>query len=274
MKISEEKYVLLKKIVNNEPLFRNTVSQTEIFIPNSAVEICEANAQYYESIYAILRKEVRSTRNIEFVSDSVVDVFDFDLTVSKRLQSLRNEVPSEVGLLLMSKGISYLYCIDNCVEDRMVFVVVFKTCGDIILSYTHIGYKYDDEVYSYYLNSIHSFDEWMKLDGYNYYYPIETVLNYVLFKKFADVEIKIIDKGKAKKIGIKKEKYISDSRMSIRIIDSTWQTTLIKINEFQVSGHYRMQACGLRHTERKLIWINDHVKHGFIRHAKILKNRA
>ena len=52
------------------------------------------------------------------------------------------------------------------------------------------------------------------------------------------------------------------------MLDSTWFTNIVRSEGFAVHGHFRMQACGPNHSQRKLTYINDFEKKGYTRRAK------
>jgi hypothetical protein len=96
------------------------------------------------------------------------------------------------------------------------------------------------------------------------------IVVFSMFKTFADVETKYLPPNKkTKEINCK---YVNDTNLGITMIDSTWFTTLVKSDAFKVSGHFRLQACGENHSQRKLVWISDFQKKGYTRKAKKLIN--
>jgi hypothetical protein len=108
-------------------------------------------------------------------------------------------------------------------------------------------------------------------DGRNSYIAEgRDVWKFLLFLKFCPIEIKNLQSGKRlKEISCK---YANDTKSNIQMIDSTWFTTLVKSYAFKVSGHFRLQASGENHSQRKLVWISDFQKKGYTRKAKKLTN--
>jgi hypothetical protein len=89
-----------------------------------------------------------------------------------------------------------------------------------------------------------------------------------LFKKYAKVETKIIPANTHTK-GINC-KYINDTKSNITILDSKWFTDLVNSNSFSVRGHFRLQPKKKDgEWTKELIWINDFIKNGYHRQAKI-----
>lgn len=91
------------------------------------------------------------------------------------------------------------------------------------------------------------------------------------FLLYADVETKIVNRNNVSGVKCKDEKVFSDINYPVEIIDSTYFTTIIRTEGFGVKGHFRLQACGEGMKQRKLIWVNDFIKHGYAREAGKLK---
>lgn len=83
------------------------------------------------------------------------------------------------------------------------------------------------------------------------------------------IETKIINKNS--KALVNREKIVNDLGFDVTIIDSTWFTNIIHDKEFNVRGHFRLQPIGPGREQRKLIWVNDFKKNGYVRQAKKLK---
>lgn len=99
-----------------------------------------------------------------------------------------------------------------------------------------------------------------------------TILTYLCLRKWAEVEIAEI-KTKVKK-ELKKGKktiVVTEEGLSYFTFDSKWYTEVCNNNDFNVSGHFRLQRYG--DGSRKLIYINEFVKHGYHRKALIDKVR-
>lgn len=101
-------------------------------------------------------------------------------------------------------------------------------------------------------------------DDFSLFYHLESYLQlYLVFKKYAEIEERII---KAKeRLKLNDQKCINNTLLNLKIIDSSWFTSIIKSEEFKVRGHFRLQQYK---NEKKLIWINDFKKSGYTRTAK------
>lgn len=58
------------------------------------------------------------------------------------------------------------------------------------------------------------------------------------------------------------------TKIGCNILDSRWFTTIVRSEGFKVRGHFRFQACGPGMKERKLIYVDDYQKNGYVSIAK------
>ncbi len=91
-------------------------------------------------------------------------------------------------------------------------------------------------------------------------------LQILLFLKYTNPEYKYVPAQK--KIGTKKNGYTNATNTNVTIVNSTWNSIVIREEGFQVSGHFRLQPCGPARAHRKLIWIDSFEKEGYIRKGK------
>lgn len=271
MKIDESNYILLKKIINRESLCPKRPSHSAIGVYPQNKDKFLANQEFYEKLFEPLSDEIRTKKNITFVSDSVRNVFDGDAKVAEKLWNLRDEITPEIGMILMSGGQSYLYFIRNNSETKSVDVAVFAAIKNTLMSFTMLTFEYGTS--KMHLTLDYSFDCQENEKNYNLSFPVQTVVTFLLFKEYADLETKTIQKGKNRKTLLNNVSYKSEINLPVTIVDSTWFTTLIKSDAFKVSGHFRLQPFGEGLKQKKLVWIDEYVKQGIVRKAKMLKNR-
>lgn len=92
-------------------------------------------------------------------------------------------------------------------------------------------------------------------------------LQLITFLEFSDLETVTLKPNA--KMGTKREgKYVNESKLDVTIVDSTWNKTIVRVGEFGVSGHLRLQPVGLGRNDRKLIYISEYHKKGYVRKAK------
>ena len=98
----------------------------------------------------------------------------------------------------------------------------------------------------------------------------DIIIVYSLFKRYAKintVDAKSIKRPKAD------EPEVKTTINGIKYLDASWYTTIIRSEGFGVKGHFRLQPYGPKRTEKKLIYINEYQKHGYIRRAKLLTEK-
>lgn len=91
------------------------------------------------------------------------------------------------------------------------------------------------------------------------------------FIHLGEIQEQIIEKGK--KWGTRKTgKVINILPFSLIRVDSTWNITSIRTDEFGVKGHFAIRWTGQGRSTPKLVWINPFKKQGYVRKAKKLDN--
>lgn len=123
---------------------------------------------------------------------------------------------------------------------------------------------------------IHKYDKGSKLflsevagkSGVTEISILADIISMILFMKYVELETKIVKAERREHhAGVK---YVNETKHNVEILDSTWFTTIVRSEGFKVSPHFRMQAYGENHSQRKLIWIDPFDKTGYTRTAKIL----
>jgi hypothetical protein len=100
---------------------------------------------------------------------------------------------------------------------------------------------------------------------------VQSLLCTLTFKHFAEIETYTIGgKDYPKKRKIDKVKYLNESNHQINVLDSRWFRESIRVGAFKVAGHFRFQPCGPGRAQRKLIYVETFIKHGY--HRKARKN--
>jgi len=98
----------------------------------------------------------------------------------------------------------------------------------------------------------------------------ELFKKFFLFLEYAPIENKesfiVIDKHSKVKLPKAKSKI----KVPILNIDSTYYTNFRLNSKFNVNGHFRLQPYGKERQLKKIIWINEFKKSGYVRQAKIL----
>lgn len=88
----------------------------------------------------------------------------------------------------------------------------------------------------------------------------------LIFTELSELEVVVIP-AKSKTV-YKGDKYVNDDRQSVTVVDSTWNKMIIRTEGFKVRGHFRLQAAGKNWQDRKLVYVDEFQKEGYIRHPK------
>ena len=93
------------------------------------------------------------------------------------------------------------------------------------------------------------------------------IIVYHLFRKYAPIET--MD-AKSARPQSPQQPEVRTTLRDVRFLDATWYTTIVRSEGFGVRGHFRLQPCGTGRKDRKLIYINEFRKHGYVRKARLL----
>ena len=90
-------------------------------------------------------------------------------------------------------------------------------------------------------------------------------------KKYAEVQTQEVAPSVDKKpTRVSKRSNANKPPFKVEQTDCNWYTTYYTDEPIPVQGFWRWQACGRRHSERKLIYVDSFVKNGYHRQAKML----
>lgn len=101
--------------------------------------------------------------------------------------------------------------------------------------------------------------------------PFLNLIPLLVIYFFSKIETHVIQDGKNRKVVIDKDKYLNETQVPVKIIDSKWFTNIVRSEGFAVRGHFRLQPKKVNgEWTKELIWINDFEKHGYTSKARIL----
>lgn len=95
------------------------------------------------------------------------------------------------------------------------------------------------------------------------------IILFCLFKKYCDIETKVIDPKNRRAI-ISGKKYVNETDKRISILDCTWFTNLVVSGAFEVSGHLHWYWTGPNRSIKRLRYVHTYEKEGYTRKAKAL----
>lgn len=214
---------------------------------------------YFYEDWANNRQAFSSEINV--VSDSFIQAV---IKASSKIIHLYNDLTSS-GINLQIKGSwiinESIYFINSSINPSKNIFYHFSKKGKLLSYYRFMSL--DSKPISFNASL---------LDGSNYKH--ENAIVYItllsLFKKYAQVETKIL-KPMTRRVLDFGVKYINETKQNITLLNSTWFTTLIRSESFNVRGHFRLQP---KKKDGKwtheIIWINEYQKQGYRSEAKII----
>jgi len=154
----------------------------------------------------------------------------------------------------------------------------FKKESFYLPKFNNVLFTFDPDTFDYYgwglnnntYNSNNPIDFRIELKS------IQKLLSFEFFLSHAEVktEVKNIPNTSINTKNLSKIEKEKLSNIPITVINKNYFTTTINNHDYPVRGHFRLQPIGEKRTGKKLIWINDFVKHQYIRVAKKLKEEV
>lgn len=94
----------------------------------------------------------------------------------------------------------------------------------------------------------------------------DTYLRLVTFLFFA--EIQTVELRPGGKVGtVHTERWKNETKSAFTIVDTSWNKRYVSSGGFDVSGHFRLQPYGAGRMDRRLIFIEEYRKDGYVRGA-------
>lgn len=259
MKIDEKQYPPLSILNNKEGYDFDVSLQDNWLMPKSFIEMIKSH--FYKQFYGYKGE-------IKYISSTLFDPMNkaWDkLMVDDALIDFNDE-----GIILLPDNQCTFYKIKYIRESEERFMLpfyqieLFHFWGNIL-----IGYVNEDDQRSV------SFGSWIKHGVANNADAsfesgkdtFKQTLLIATFLRYADIEVKHLPPSRQIYEGVNCL-YNNKTKNNIQIIDSTWFTTLVKSDGFNVRGHFRLQPHGEGLSKRKLVWINEFQKYGYTRVAK------
>jgi hypothetical protein len=95
----------------------------------------------------------------------------------------------------------------------------------------------------------------------------DLIMKILIFLYFSEIK-EVVLKSNAKIGNLSTGTYKNELKSSFILVDTTWNQISIRNTGFFVSGHFRLQPYGPDMSERRLIFIEEFQKHGYVRGAK------
>lgn len=163
---------------------------------------------------------------------------------------LLDRVPVKRGMFVMNKEELFKYYFDG--DDLYVIFIMMKQQIQVHYSAFHINLTTES------IGGAQAPD---------LLWTLENFLRTLIYTFFSKNEFVFVNPGQ-KHGKTYNEKIWNESEFPITVVDSFWNKTIMRLEDFDVNGHFRLQACGQNWHDRELIWINPFKKHQYIRKAK------
>jgi len=95
---------------------------------------------------------------------------------------------------------------------------------------------------------------------------VETVKNFLLFCHFAEITDDFVARPgsrQAREQASSGDSYVNDTRYNVRRLSVAYFKNICRDDEFPVKGHFRLQPYGVGRTQRRLIYADSFMKHGY-----------
>lgn len=202
--------------------------------------------------------------NTMYLSNNILDIVD---TTDQKFLKLRNEIKDVKRCILYKhKGNAYCFMYSFEVMDELTH---FNYIGQLVRRGFDIHTMYGYNAF-YHKEDCSRFHVLSNANGDTLKIVVQLIINIEVFLQYAKLETKILKKNEKDSIICR---YQNKLPLHITIVDSTWYTNLIKSDAFKVRGHFRLQPHGNGLKNRKLIWINEYQKEGYVREAKKLSQQ-
>jgi hypothetical protein len=167
-------------------------------------------------------------------------------------------IPTDCGIIFTDKGFTIYLSSPN---DKKLKLLCFGFTRDTLTTY---GYVDNDLNFGGIACSIKDGKPYNDVEGLTAY--LDTTLLALYFIHNCEIDTKVIKPNE--KYRNNGNKYFNESKSDITILDCRWFTDLIRDIPFKVKGHLRWQVHGEKRGKRKLIWISDYEKTGYVRQAQ------
>lgn len=267
------------KNINNITLFRYLFELDNRDLPKSILRWYEKNGSVVDNDRKDAIEEISNLkgkcRNLVKFSKTFIDCMDKSyMKFTQYHVDILNELDGECGIVRSPYFVEDSYVVYK-IKKGILALWVFHEHMDEHLSiptyYIMISPK--DKI----KGNGHQIDR-MTLPLYDYAYePTEylkdyhdMVLDYLCLRQWAEVETKEVKTQIKKKVKKQNKTHeITEYGLPYFVFDSKWFTEICNNNDFLVNGHFRHQ--NYSNGKRKLIWINEYVRHGYHRKASIDK---
>ena len=227
------------------------------FVRDNAIVSAQAEKQF-EQCYSTLNN-VFCNLNVELISSR------FEKEVEHSTRTLIESIEDDNLYELLGERSGIMMLSNN--------ITVYKISKDYVLLWTLPRYKKARGTISW-LSTDMTYKCLMSQSESNRVHC--TALLVLLFKEKTEVKtqeiITVLERASLVSFSMeeKSKKFPTKFHIRVKQTDCSWFTTYYTDRQIPVRGFWRLQACGVNHSERKLIYVHPFVKNGYHRGAKML----
>lgn len=94
------------------------------------------------------------------------------------------------------------------------------------------------------------------------------LMKLLVYMFLSDIDIQVLPINGNNGLSRAEGKVKNETSTPIKLVTEKWNTLTIRVGDFGVCGHMRLQPCGPNREQRKLIYIAPFLKHSYTRHAR------
>jgi len=268
--------IAFNQIKQFQDTFVDAMMSSEAIEPIRAHHSESAIAERHNAMRAI----ARPSDKIYYISKKVQEHADLIKFEKINLGWFRN-VSAQYGTYILSKNEFYKFWVNEGVSIHIAHfypdvnytgTMNEITGGNLPLKMSDMGHlpvmKWD--VFVIRLKDYQ--DGYMPVDPNDNNAPKEFFVKLMMFLELSEVVFYNIEHNQKANISSTPgrnfdNKIKNESGVNVTFVTTNWNKILVVNGEFSVTGHLRIQPCGHKRSEYKLIWIEEYKKSGYIRRA-------
>jgi len=230
--------------------------------------------KYWDAIIDNMNKHAESA--IEHMVLRVADTYQSTKAptymITKSAEELIDKINvDKIGLEIYSQIPNGLYAFVHMSDDSgfiliekddevatVVVIVVNSDGGKNLIRYSSIRVDLEKN-----LLRVGTDDQDVKTTQKNEEFVNEDLKKVVAYIFLSEIELKILPINGKHGTATHPDRLKNDSSKPLTIVSDKWNTVTLRVGDFGVTGHFAWRAAGVGRVERRLIWIDSYVKHGY-----------
>jgi len=218
------------------------------------------------------KRKINGVMSDEFMNNSILlhpELFDFKCQKTIRISESIFILSQSINIESIYKNIDSidLKFTDISIimpSDKIGVIYIKKIGGDIFFIWVK-NIQTDHNLIEYEINIYNFFT---KEFSCNKTEKSEIVLQILTYLFYGEIQEKRLVPNQR----ISRDSFLyikNETKKDIWFADSLWKTKISLVGDFKVKGHFRLQPVGEERKGRKLIFIDEFIKHGYNRNATV-----